>query len=270
MPPELVERYLALLGVRRRKPSVDALHELVRAQIGRVPFENVSKLYCRNRQDRCSLPGIELFLDGIENFNFGGTCYPNNFYLYQLLASLGYQAILCGADMSNPDVHLVSMVEVEKRQYLVDAGYAAPFMDPLPRDLDFDLVIELGRDRYVLEPQDEQGRSRLEMYRDGIVKHGYTAKPEPRRISDFDRVIADSFREEATFMNAILLARFFPGRSLAIHNLTVTESRAEAWHSRTVADTEELVQAVADNFGIPPEITREAVNGLTRLEDAWD
>jgi arylamine N-acetyltransferase len=145
------------LGVAKREPCVPALAELVSAHVMRVPFENVSKLYRRKHLGLAGLPGIELFLEGIERYHFGGTCYSNNFHLYTLLASLGYRARLCGADMSNPDVHMVIMVNVDGREYLVDGGYAAPFLSPLPRDLKEDYVVALGRDRYVLRPQDTTG-----------------------------------------------------------------------------------------------------------------
>ncbi len=145
MRADLLERYLRLLGVPRRTPSLEGLRELVQAQLCRVPFENVSKLYYKKHLGLASLPSLELFLDGIERFNFGRTCYSNNYYFYQLLANLGYQANLCGVDMSNPDVHLVSMAELDQRQYLVDVGYAAPFAVPLPRDAEMDI-------RYFGEP----------------------------------------------------------------------------------------------------------------------
>jgi N-hydroxyarylamine O-acetyltransferase len=270
MRPDLLERYLGLLGVSRGTPGPERLRELVQAHLCRIPFENVSKLYYKRHLGLRGLPSLELFLDGIDHFNFGGTCYTNNYYFYQLLANLGYQAMLCGADMSNPDVHVVSMVELEKRQYLVDVGYAAPFVAPLPRDLATDYVIRLGRDRYVLKPQDAEGRSRLELYRDGILKHGYVAKPVPRQIGEFEPVIAASFRDEATFMKALLLARFFPGRSLVIHNLAVIESQAAEANVRTVANRSDLVQVIWECFGIPPRITRDVVDGLGQLGDAWN
>lgn len=269
MPADLVERYLRLLGVQRKAPSLEELRELVRAHLFRVPFENVSKLYYRKHLGLMTLPNFEVFLEGIEGFNFGGTCYPNNYYFYQLLSDLGYRAILCGADMSNPDVHLVSMVEVDGRQYLMDVGYAAPFATPLPRDGVKDFVIRSGRDRYVLEPQDAAGRSRLQLYRDGALKHGYVAKPEPRQIVEFETAIADSFRDEATFMNALLLARFFPDRSLVIHNLTVIESRGTAYSLRVIADRAELVRVISRRFGIPASLTRDVVSELGALGDAW-
>jgi N-hydroxyarylamine O-acetyltransferase len=269
MPSELFERYLNLLGVQRRSPSIDALCELVQAHLLRIPFENVSKLYYKKHRGLRHLPGLELFLDGIEKFHFGGTCYANNYHLYQLLANLGYQIKLCGADMSNPDVHLVSMVTVEKREFLVDAGYAAPFLTPLPRDLTTDHVVALGRDRYVLKPQDASGRSRMELYRDGDLKHGYLVKPMPRQIQEFEQAIVDSYREDATFMNALLLARFYPDRSLVIHNLTVIESQGTVSNIRTLASQDEMGQAIYEYFAIPKEFTEDAVRGIGQLGDAW-
>ena len=269
MPSDLLERYLNLLGVQRRKPSFDALRELVQAHLLRVPFENVSKLYYKKHQNLRGLPNLELFLDGIEQFHFGGTCYTNNYYLYQLLANLGYQIKLCGADMSNPDVHLVSVVTVEKREYLIDAGYAAPFLTPMPRGLTTDYIIVLGRDRYVLKPQDAKGRSRMELYRDGNLKHGYLAKPVSRQIQEFDHVIVDSYRAGATFMNALLLVRFFPNRSLVIHNLTVIESQGTVSNTRTLASQDELGQVVYEYFAIPKEFTEDALREVGQLGDAW-
>ena len=52
------------------------------------------------------------------------------------------------------------------------SGYAAPLLDPIPRDLETDYEITLGRDRYVLKPQDANCCSRLELYRDGALRHG--------------------------------------------------------------------------------------------------
>lgn len=269
MPSDLLERYLNLLGVQRRKPSLDALCELVQAHLMRVPFENISKLYYKKHQGLRGLRSLELFLDGIERFHFGGTCYTNNYYLYQLLANLGYQAKLCGADMSNPDVHLVSIVTVEKREYLVDAGYAAPFLTPLPRDLATDYTIVLGRDRYVLKPQDAQGCSRMELFRDGTLKHGYLVKPGPRQIHEFEQIIGDSYRKDATFMNALLLVRFFPNRSLVIHNLSVIESQETVSNMRTLPSQDELGQVIYEYFGIPKEFTKDASREVGQLGDAW-
>jgi hypothetical protein len=67
----------------------------------------------------------------------------------------------------------------------VDVGYAAPFLVPLPLDLAHDQDIVWGRERYVLKPRDAAGRPRLELHRDGGLRHGYLVNPAPRRIEEF-------------------------------------------------------------------------------------
>lgn len=269
MKPELIDRYLNFLSVQRQKPAVDALFKLVRAQVVRVPFENVSKLYYKKHHKQQGLPDLESHLDGMERFHFGGTCYSNNIFFYQLLASLGYQVSLCGADMQNPDVHLVSMVKLEQREYLVDVGYAAPFLTPLPCDHKTDYILVLGRDQYVLKPRDDLGYLRMELYRDGNLKHSYKVNPKPRKIQEFDQVIANSYREDSTFMKAILLARFFPNRSIVIHNLAVIESQGTKSSIQILKDRDELVQATWKYFMIPEEFTRDVVEDMDQFNDAW-
>ncbi|MCP4150859.1 MAG: arylamine N-acetyltransferase [bacterium] len=243
--------------------------ELVHAHILRVPFENLSKLYYLKQKGLRQIPDVETFLGGIETSHFGGTCYANNYYFYRLLENLGFQVKLCGADMTVPDVHLVSIVTIAPKQYLIDTGYAAPFLSPLPRDLDTDHVISLGRERYVLKPRDERDYSCLQLFRDGKLTHGYTVKPAPRQIEEFEEIITDSYQKESTFMNSITVARFFSEGSLVVRNMTVIRSRGNEWSRRELNDREALVQFIFEQFGIPRRYTLEALKGLNMQGDAW-
>lgn len=269
LEPSVVARYLDLLGVSKQPPSLPGLKELVAAHLTRIPFENISKLLYKKLLGLTDIPPIRMYLDGVEKYHFGGTCYSNNFHFYCLLASLGYDAKLCAADMAVPDVHAVSMVAVDQREYLVDTGYGAPFLAPLPRDLKIDYIVTLGRDRYVLKPQDSNGCSRLELYRGGVLKHGYLAKPAPREIGDFRRAIADSFRSDATFLNSILLARFHAGHSVVIHNLASIESCGECCEVRRLPDIDAVVAAIHTHFEIPQNMAAAAIAGLNEMQDAW-
>lgn len=263
------ERYLGVLGVRRRTPSHDALVELTGAHLTRVPFENVSKLYHNRRTGLRGIPDLTTYLDGIERCHLGGTCYANNFHLHRLLLALGYEATLCGADMHEPDVHLVNIVRLEGREWLVDAGYGAPFLEPLPRDLEREYEISLGTERYLLKPQDARGRSRLELYRNGRLTHGYVAKPLPRRIEEFARVIEDSFAPSATFMNAVTIIRFSRGRSLVLHNLTLIECEGISSRVQEIPSPAQLPETIELLFSIPREITREALAGRSLSQNPW-
>jgi arylamine N-acetyltransferase len=257
--PNTYERYLSILGIEEARPSLDHLRRLVRAQITRVPFENISKLYLRKAQGATYVPTLEEHLDGIERYSFGGTCYANNPYFAGLLRHLGYNVDLCGADMSNPDVHIVSIIPLEGREYLVDVGYGAPFYEPMARDLDQKQEIVFGRNRYVLRPKDAEGRSRMDHFCDGKLIHGYVAKPEPREIDHFAEVIRDSYSDAATFMNVVVVELFFPDRSVRFHNFTLTESTPDSSTTTHLADREELVEAIEHHCGFPSEIVREAI-----------
>jgi N-hydroxyarylamine O-acetyltransferase len=256
-----IERYLQVLGVPRRPPSPAALCELTAAHLTRIPFENVSKLYYRHVAS-AGIPGLEAFLDGIERHHFGGTCYSNNYHLHQLLRHLGYDAALCGADMTSANVHVVNVVTVARRRYLVDVGYAAPFLSPLPLDLAEDHEIAWGGGRYVLKPAIEDGRARLERYRDGVPVHGYVVNPAPRRIEDFAGVVAESLSDRAVFMHALLIARFFPQRSVTLRNLSLIEAGPTTAPRVRTLTRAELPEAIEREFGIPGDVSVRALDGV--------
>jgi arylamine N-acetyltransferase len=263
------DRYLSILGVAREPPTLEHLRRLVRAQIVRVPFENISKLWLKWCLGATSIPSLEEHLDGIEHFNFGGTCYANNPYFAQLLCHLGFDVKTCGADMSNPDVHVVSIVNIENREYLVDVGYGAPFFEPIPRDLDRVHEIAFGRSRFRLHPRDANGRSRMDHLKDDELIHGYVVNPTPRQIDHFSEVIRDSYSTTATFMNVVVIERFEADRSIRIHNLTLTESTPTGAITTQLADKKDLARAIVGHCGFPFEIVREAIAEIALEADIY-
>ena len=266
----LLERYARLLGVEPAAPSLALLERIVRAQLMRVPFENISKLYDAHVLGRPGLPPLERHLAGLEK-RLGGTCYANNGYLALLLEHLGFDATLCGADMGpGEDVHAVIIVRVEGREFLVDAGYAAPFYRPLPRDLGAPLEIAFGTETFVLQPADAKGRSVVEHHRDGELVHGYIAKPRPRHLSDFETVARASFAPESTFMNAIRLVRFLPDRSIAIANHALVVSTARRAQVTRLPTRDAIVDAIEEHFGIAREIAAPAVASAGKLRSTQD
>jgi arylamine N-acetyltransferase len=261
-------RYLRLLGVPAGPPGREALEALVAAHLERVPFETVSKLCQRRRGAAHTIPELDRFLDGIEHHAFGGTCYANNHHLYRLLEHLGYDVRLCGAAMSRPDVHVVSIVTLDGRELLVDGGYGAPLLRPMPLDLAADHTVELGRDRYVLRPRDGDGRSRLEHWSGPALKHGYAIDPRPRRIDEFRSVIEHSFSVEATFMQTLRIVRFVPDGAVDLLDRRLTYTTGRRTRTRIVDDDEALVEAIAGEFGMPRPSIAEALAELDALRAA--
>ena len=262
-------RYLKLLEIEKQRPNFEYLKEIVKVHAFKIPFENVSKLYYYKRINLKKLVDFELYLDGIEKYGFGGTCYANNFYLNQLLSWLGYKIKLCGADMNKPDIHIVSIVTIENHEFLIDAGYAAPFSEPLPLDLLNDYSINMGIDRYILKPQNINNRPQIELYRNGELIHGYRLNPRARHIAEFRQVIKDSFNESATFMNSLLLTRFDNNNFVAIHNMTITESYGDVFKKHVLDSIEQLTSIINDRFKIPREIVLESLKGFKMLKNSW-
>lgn len=73
--------------------------------------------------------------------------------------------------MRNPDVHLISIVKINGSEFIVDEGYAAPFLEPLPRDLLENYAITSGKEKYILKPKNDDSTSHLEQYYMGELKH---------------------------------------------------------------------------------------------------
>ena len=265
----LFVKYLRLLGIQKQRPSFKYLKNIIGTQLSKIPFENISKLFFKKRHNLKQLIDIELYLDGIEKYGFGGTCYSINFYLNQLLSWLGYDIKLCGADMKNPDVHIVSIVNIENREFLVDTGYAAPFSEPLPLDLLNDYSINMGLDRYILKPQTNNSYSKIELYRNGELKHGYRINPTARNIGEFRQIIEESFKESATFMNALLLTRFDNNHFIMIHNMTFIESYGNISKKNSIDTFEQLTSIINDRFCIPKPIIIESLDGLQMQKNGW-
>jgi arylamine N-acetyltransferase len=262
-------RFVKLLGLNQTKPALENLKKIIQAYMLKVPFENISKLYYLKTTGLNGIPGFEQFLSGIEKFHFGGTCYSNNYYLNLLLKFLGYEVKLCGADMSKPDVHIANIVAIENQEYIVDAGYGAPFLEPLPRNLQVDYIISSGINRYVLRPKDKNGCSRMDLYINNVLQHGYLLKPQSRSIDEFEEIIAGSFSPGATFMNSILLAKFSPGYADIIHNLTYMEIKNDIAAMKTINSKEELVVIINKVFGIPANILKIVLADLPMNQGVW-
>ena len=134
--PEWTDRYLALLGLEREPPSLDALTRLVRAHVLTVPFENVTALLRRRDCPTRPVPPMDLdaLLDTWERKAGGGICFELAAMFARLLASLGYDLYVMLAQVSLPDGHQAIHVTLDGKRYLVDLGTGGPIFQPIPLD----------------------------------------------------------------------------------------------------------------------------------------
>lgn len=264
---KLFDKYLKLLKIKSSPPALEFLRKVVKSHLLRIPFENVSKLLYK-KQGLNDIPDLSTYLDGIEKYNFGGTCYANNYYLNLLLNHLEFDAMLCGADMKNPDVHIVNIVTIDEDQYIVDAGYAAPFLEPMPRFYKTDYAIISGNEKFILKPQDDRGYTKIEHYYNDELKHWYITKPKARGIAEFRKVIKDSYSDDAMFMNIFRITRFTENSSIVLRNLQLTEITGSVYHTIELQKNE-LPHIVEEKFLIPANAAEEALATLGELQDTF-
>lgn len=263
-----IQKYLSLLEIEELAVSIRSLEKIVRAHIIKVSFENISKLLFKQRGMN-DIPDLQTFLEGIEKYNFGGTCYTNNYYLHLLLKHIGFKVKLCGADMKSPDVHLINIVLIEGNEYIIDCGYAAPFFEPLPIYLKEDFIINFGNETYIVRPKDDYGRTKVEQYSNGKLQHWYSVNPNSRRIEEFRKVISESYLDDAVFMNAIRITRFKDNGSLVLKNLIFTETTGSESVSKKL-EQNELPVFVCDKFEIPADLFHRALEGIKELKNIYD
>jgi N-hydroxyarylamine O-acetyltransferase len=139
---EMVERYLDLLGLRRELPGLAALARLTRRQVLTVRFENVSALVRRGTNPEPALPEAAERIAAWTQRSGGGVCFDMSSAMHAVLTALGYTTWRVAATVLLPDGkrgftggHQANVVDLDSRQYLVDTGNGAPFLDPIPLDL---------------------------------------------------------------------------------------------------------------------------------------
>jgi N-hydroxyarylamine O-acetyltransferase len=129
-------RYLHVLELELASPTLDLLERLCRAQVTRVPFENVTAILRR----RAAADGPVATLDSNamlaawEARAGGGVCVDAAPTFRRLLEVLGYTVRPVLAQISFPGSHQASIVDLDGRAYLVDVANGAPFFEPIPLD----------------------------------------------------------------------------------------------------------------------------------------
>jgi arylamine N-acetyltransferase len=287
----LVERYLRLLGVAEPPAGLAGLREIVHRHLCRAPFENVSKLLLVGREGGGRPLALAEFLDGIEHYDLGGTCYSCNPFLAWLLRELGYAADLLGADMSKPDVHTSIRVRLDgderterggvlpeslkpdvgrvrcarfEGMYHVDVGYAAPFFRPISlSELPWETV--LGPWRYVFDRGGSEGAYAMSVFAGAEPVHGYVVHPPARSREYFNPIVMDSFRPGQTFLTCLRITRFFDDGAVELKNAVLSRYRGAESSQRTLRNMAELRAALENDLAMPRCPVEEAVGVLERL-----
>lgn len=249
---ELVEAYLARLGVAAEPPSVDALFRIHRAQVERAPYETLW-IHLGERWGLDPEASARRIATGR-----GGYCYHLNGGLAWLLERLGYHVTrhvggVHGPDGPTPDAftnHLVLTVAGLPSDtnpggaWYVDTGLGDALHDPLP------LLAGTYR-QGPLEFQLER-RDHWRFVHDGRGSFaGMAWRPEPADMAAFaERHAWLSTSPESGFVRTLTLQRRDAHALDILRDLTLTRITADAVTTTTIETEAEWHAVFGDVFGL--------------------
>lgn len=126
--PPVVAEYLARVGLSGRRPT---LRELTRAHVETIPFENVDVVLGRH-------PGLapDAVVDKLVRRRRGGYCYEHARLFAAVLEQLGYvvRPVMARVkpDRGGLRTHRTLVVDVDGAGHLVDVGFGASMIAPMP------------------------------------------------------------------------------------------------------------------------------------------
>ncbi|MBO8162188.1 MAG: arylamine N-acetyltransferase [Brevibacillus sp.] len=270
--PTWVWRYLDRLELSPAPPSFAFLHAICRAHLVTIPFENISKLiyYRSRRHTGSSLPPVELYVENIFRYDFGGTCYTLNSRLLLLLKALGFQCdyTLLGNDHM---AILVTLPDLPGERVYVDCGSAAPLFKPVRFEHDRQNLSSFGSEQVRIIPDQKQpGYYRYLRYRrNELISNQWVFHPDEKKsLADFAPIIEQSNQPGAPFMSLLRcqLFQLDKRRSLSLTNNIFTIRYEDGSDSQIVLGTcEEIQQVLADEFRLPRLPLRDAIEVLRGL-----
>ena len=247
---------LLRLGVDREPPGVAALETLQWAFIRASPFHNLNLLGGFARGDAPETPELAIaeVLSGR-----GGPCHVQAAGFLSLLLGLGYDAHLAAATIGSPGDHLLSVVHVGGRSFVVDVGNGHPYTTPFP--LHAKAQVDRFGWRFVAEPAPGGARLRRLMP-DETWKTVWTMSPEPRSFSDFAPEIARHHREPGfgPFLTGLRATRLGEDVIVTLRDRTYTRWSSAGVFQRDVRDARACKRLLQNTFGLD----------VSRFDDALD
>ncbi|UFJ41853.1 arylamine N-acetyltransferase [Brevibacillus humidisoli] len=270
--PAWAYRYLERLGLTPEPPSYSFLGAICRAHLVTVPFENISKLlyYQSRKQMAAPIPPVELFVDNMSRYHFGGTCYTLNSRLYLLLKALGFDCyyVLLGSDHMSV---LVRLPDLPGERVFVDCGSAAPLFSPVRFERDQQKFSSFAGEQIRLVPdQKQQGWYRYLRYRrNELISNEWLFHPDDAKtFGQFIPIIERSNQPGTPFMTLLRcqLFQLDKRRNLSLRNNVFTIRYEDGSDSKLLlGSAEEIRQVLADEFRLPRLPVEEAVKVLQSL-----
>ncbi|MCF6136640.1 arylamine N-acetyltransferase [Pseudalkalibacillus berkeleyi] len=267
--PVWADRYLERLGLEQELPTRLFLEKFCRAHLNAVPFENISKLmYLRDYKiNKFHIPPIDVYVENMFRYDFGGTCYTNNSHALKLLKTLGYE----GYHVELGKSHIGIMIELDGERLYLDFGSASPFFKPVNFEKDTNNLTAYDIEEIrILPDSDNKGTYRFIRYRDGkVVKDDWDFNPDHKMTFEaFEPTITKSNQPGAFFLSHLRCHHYqiSQNRTLSLVNNTfsIRYENGEV-DERILQSEKEITEVLQDEYQLPKLPVVEAIRVLESL-----
>jgi N-hydroxyarylamine O-acetyltransferase len=228
------------------RATLDALHL---AHATHIPFENLDILL--GRPIRLDLESLQAKLVRERR---GGYCFEHNRLFAAVLEALGFGVTMLaarvrfGASSLRPRTHMLLQVDVEGGRLLADVGFGV-FGLLLPAPLD-----DPGESRqfaWTYRVAREGQLHVLQLRAQGAWSDLYAFTLEPQFPADYEMANHyTSTHPSSRFVQVPIAQRSAPDVRRMLSDRSYSEHRGESVTERTLADEEELLEVLADEFGL--------------------
>ncbi len=244
------EKYLKHLGIKVMQPSVSFLNEIVKRQLSKVPYENISKIV-RLHEIGPSIPNLEEFVAGMVDKTYGGTCFVQNIYLNHILDYLGFKTNLIGIRRDGLLSHLSLRVNIEGANYFVDVGIMSSFSGPFRIDPSESFQKDIGNQRFVFSPKVDFENYNLEIWRNGKMIREFESSSLAFTEQDLEIGVRKTFERSAMFMTTLCVHRVFDSHSVGVWNRNFYQIRGTEHSVREIQSYSELKSVFRDELMLP-------------------
>lgn len=232
-----------------REPTLAVLRALHLAHATHIPFENLDILL--DRPIKLDLDSLQAKLVASRR---GGYCFEQNTLFAAVLRALGFDVetliarVRFRTEQVLPRTHMLSLVTIDAERWLADVGFGADgVMLPVP----------LGDGR---ESRQFAWRFRavaqgplwvMQSLRDGAWADLYAFTLEPQLAVDFE--VANHYTSThpaSRFRQMLIAQRITTEAKYWLRNRELLVDTGAAVTSRLLADDDEVVQVLAETFGL--------------------
>jgi N-hydroxyarylamine O-acetyltransferase len=245
-----LDAYVARIGYAGDlRPTRAVLQRLHRAHATHIPFENLDILL--GRPIRLDLESLQAKLVHRKR---GGYCFEQNELLAAVLEHLGFAVtrlaarVRVGANRVSPRTHMLLRVDVEGTPWLADVGFGgAGILEPVP----LAPGQEAHQDAWAYRVTESAGLWVLQSLDRGDWHDLYAFTMEPQHPVDYE--VANyyvSTHPDSIFVRQVTAQRPSPEARYILRGRELTTQRPGSETSRTIVDNEELLQVLAETFGL--------------------